>query len=315
MATLTDAQVNAVVDQKWDLKVLQARYGKATIMRNVLNKSELVADSGQIVHIPIKPRVTGGTVATDGGFTPEAVSLSDIQVNVNTWRYIAHTITDKQSKQAIVTLETELPSQFGEKLAEFGEIDLSDLFLQLTAGNDSGTPGIGLGSPGTGTQFLEDTALAAVAKIRQRQIPLEDLSWQLSPEAFYVRGWLSKERMTSAYATGEDKSLLTKGIYGFRQMILGIPAFESTLLNGSSAIDPDTYAAVHVASGINAPGTSCCALIHSESLAIAMQINNKLEKVRTTPALQLATVVVASSLYGTKVVRASHGVPIYISNS
>ncbi len=157
--------------------------------------------------------------------------------------------------------------------------------------------------------------MVAVNRMVQRQIPLEEMAWILSPESFYIKGWLTKERMTSAMHTGEEKSLLTKGINGYRQMILGIPAFISTLLNGSSAINVDTNAALHPASGVNAAGTTLCGLIHQESMAIAMQINNKKETVRTTSAQQLATLVVAQSLYGIKTVRSSHGVPLYIANS
>lgn len=310
MATLTDANVNAFFNQVWDIQVLQARYGKAVTMPRVLNRSELVSDSGTIVHIPIKPRLAGGTVGSDGGFTPEVITITDVQVNVNTWRYVALTITDKQSKQAVVTLETELPSQFGEKLAEFYDIALNNLLLSLSGGSDNLVAGQGLGTPGTGVTFLEDTALGALLLLRRRNIPPEEMSWLLSPECFYL-GWLTKERMTSAYATGEDKSLLTTN---FRQKILGIPAYESTLLNGSSATD-DTGVLLNGASGVNVTGTTACALVHKEALAIAMQINNKYEKVRTTPALQLATVIVANNLFGTQVVRATHGALMYIKNS
>ena len=147
MATLTDANVRAVFDQKWDLKFLQARYGRASIGKTVLNRSALVEESGEVVNISIKPRATGGTVGSDGGFTPEAISLTNVQVNVNTWRYVSHTITAKQSKQAIVTLETELPSQFGDRLQEFAEIDLANLFLGFSGYN--GTVGQGVGAPGS----------------------------------------------------------------------------------------------------------------------------------------------------------------------
>lgn len=311
MATLTDAGVLAVTDQKWDMKVLQARYGKATILKNVLNESAIVEESGVIVHIASKPRVTGGTVNTDGSFTAEAITLTDVQVNVNQWRYVSHIITDKQSKQAFVDLETELPSQFGEKLSEFDEIDLADQFLDLTGFN--GTAGVGIGTPGTGTDFEEDAALTAVKAARQRQIPLENMSWQLSVEAFY-QGWLKKERFTSVMHTGDAKSKFTTGIYGFKQEILGIPAFESTLLNGASTVNVDTGAVIHGASGINVSGTTACALIHKEALAIAVQINGKYKKADMLSAQTFGTIVAGHILYGLDINRASHGVVLYIRN-
>lgn len=310
MATQTDAGVLAVTPQVWDTSVLQGRYGTAVTMPRVLNRSALVSDYGQIIHIPIKPRFAGGTVGADGTFVPESGTITDVTITVDTWKHVSITITDKQSKQAIVTLETELPSQFGARLGEFSDIDLNNLFPNFTGGSETLVPGQGLGQPGIGVQFIEDTALSSVLLMRRRNIPTDDLSWLLSPECFYL-GWLTKERLTSAYATGEDKSLLTTN---YRQKILGIPAYESTLLNGSTATN-DLGVLLNPATGPNAPGTTLCALLHEESLGIAMQINNKYEKVRTTPALQLATVIINSNLYGVKTVRATHAVPLYIRNS
>lgn len=311
MATLTDANVRAVFDQKWDLKVLQSRYARASIGKTVLNKSALVEESGEIVNITIKPRAVGGTVGTDGGFTPESVSLTNVQVNVNTWRYVSYEITDKQAKQAIVTLETELPSQFGERLQEFAEIDLANLFLGFSGYN--GTVGQGIGAPGAGVDFGRDSALLAVQAMRRRQIPPEDMAWHLPPEAFY-QGWLKDEVQTNANTTGFNKSLIVSGIYGFKQMILGIPAYESTVLNGTSCVNIDTGATMNGASGINLAGTTAGALIHMEALAYAFQINAKKESVRSTPAGRLAQLIVANSLYGLNTVRANHGALIFIRN-
>lgn len=310
MATQTDAGVLAVTPQVWDTAVLQGRYGAAVTMPRVLNKSALVSDYGQIIHIPIKPRFAGGSVATDGTFVPESGTITDIQITVDQWKEVSIVITDKQAKQAIVTLETELPSQFGARLGEFSDIDLNNQFPNFTGGSETLVAGQGLGQPGTGIQFLEDTALSAVLLLRRRNIPMENMSWILSPECFYL-GWLTKERLTNANSTGEDKSLLTTN---FRQKILNIPAYESTLLNGSTSTN-DAGALLNGPTAPNLTGTTLCALLHKESLGIAMQINNKYEKVRTTPALQLGTLIVNSNLYGVKTVRATHAVPIYVRNS
>ena len=312
MATLTDAQTRPLFDQKWDLDVLQARYGEEILGKAVLNKSAMIEESGEVINITIKPRVSGGTVGTDGGFTAEQITLTNVQVNVNTWRYVAHTITDKQASQAIVNLKEELSKQFGTKLAEFSEIDLATLLLSLSGGNDGLVAGQGLGTPGSGgLTFLPDTVLAAIKQLRKRNIPLDDMTWVLSPECFYD-GWLSKDLTVAAYATGESKSLLTTGKPA-KMMIGGIPAYESTLLNGSSATD-DSGTLLNAASGVNQTGTTACALIHREALAIAKQINMKSKFADTTPALQLANVAVTHYLYGVRVVRASHGALIFVKN-
>lgn len=295
MSVSGDTQFAAVESQVWDTQVLQARYSKAAIMPHVLNRSTLVAESGQVVHIPIKPVFVGGTVGSDGTFTPEQVTLTDVQVNVNTWKQVSIEITDKAGKQAVVTLTTEMPSQFGEKLATFYDIDLANLYNSLT--------GIAVGSKGTPVQFDETAATAAVLGLRRNDIPLEDMSWILPPEAYYL-GWLLKERFTNAMTTGFDKSVIQTN---YRQPILGIPAYESTLLAGSVKNADAT---------ITAPaGGIAGMLIHEQAFAIAMQTNNKYEQVRGTPAGRLTTIIVAQNLYGVVVCRADHGCPIFIGRS
>lgn len=293
MSAFDNTAANVVIPEVWDTEVLQARYAKAAIMPRVLNKSQKVADYGDIVHIPIKPRFTGVTVGTDGSFTTEAPTLTEAQVAVDTWKAVAIEVPDKTSKQSIVTLETELPSQFGDRLAEFYDQALANLYGNLTGG----TP---VGTKAAPTAFIRDAALTSVLGLRANNIPLEDLSWVLPPHAFYL-GWLTQEITTAAYATGLPKSVLSTNARG---PILNIPAFESNNLAGST-LNPDAT----ITGGIAGM------LIHKESFAIAMQINNKYERTRMTPNKFLSTLVVAHNLFGVITVRADHGSVLYIKNS
>jgi len=310
MAVLTDAQVGVFFDERWDLEVNQALYGEAVSMPRILNKSSMVSGSGEIIHIQTKPRVSGGDVGADGGFTSEQTTFTEVQVNVNTWKYVSQEYTDKQSKQSIVSLEKEIPSQFGDRLAEFYDGDINDLILSAT-GFDGVTVGAGIGSPGSPVSFLEPNALAAVLALRRRSIKLQNLSWLLSPECYYL-GWLTKERMTNANTTGLPQSVLTTN---FRQSILNIPSYESGLLNGTSVMNDDTGLSLNPASGINTAGVTACGLVHRDFAAIAMQFNNKYEKARGTAAGRLATILLAHTLFGLVVNRARFAVPLYISNT
>lgn len=292
MSVSNDTQFAVVESQVWDPQVLQARYSKATIMPNVLNKSQLISDAGQLVRIPIKPRFVGGNVGSDGTFTPEQVILTDIQVNVNTWKQVSIEITDKAAKQAVQTLTTEMPSQFGERLAEFYDTDLANLYGSLT--------GTAVGSKGTPVSFDEPAALTAVLNLRRNNIPIEDLTWILPPEAWYL-GWLTKERMTNANTTGFPKSVLQTN---YRQPILSIPGYESNLLAGSV-----NNADATINNGI------ASLLLHKESMAIAMQTNNKYEQARGVAAGRLTTIIVAQNLYGTVIGRTDHGLVIYVSKT
>ena len=289
MSAMDNTNAAVVISQVWDTQVLQARYASAVIMPRVLNKSQLVADYGSIVHVPIKPRWTGQTVASDGTFNTESQTLTEAQIAVDTWKVVVASILDRASKQSIVTLETEIPSQFGERLAEFYDTDLAALFTSLT-GYASGITSIGTANDPV--QFTEPAALNSVLALRKNNIALEMMSWILPPEAFYL-GWLTKERMTNANTTGEGKSVLTTN---YRQKILNVPAYESTLLSNTGD------------QKISFAG----ALIHKEAIGIAMQINNRYEKVRQTGAGVLGTMCTCQNLYGVKAIRVDHGIPIYV---
>ena len=290
MAIISATNVAPLISEVWDAEVLQARYAEATILNRVLNKSELVADSGQIIHITVVPRFVGGTVGTDGAFTPETQTLTAINVNVNTWQYVSVDIPIQQSRQSVADLKKVLPAGFGKRLAERSDIALADLFTSFTGGN--------VGSAAGPEQFIEDAALGAVLQARKRDLPLNELSWFLSPECFYD-GWLTKERMTNANTTGMGKSAL---ISNWRGPILNISAYESNLLDGASGNQKTNQK------------YAICGLVHKEALAYAMQIQNKYYEASKVPAGFLGDIIVAASLYGTVIGRANHGIRIFIKN-
>ena len=81
MAQITATEADVLIPEIWDMEVLQARYAASVIMQRVLNKSALVKDKGDIIHIPIRPKLTAGTVSSVGAFTPVAATYTEIQVD------------------------------------------------------------------------------------------------------------------------------------------------------------------------------------------------------------------------------------------
>ena len=75
MAVYTNTVLNNItIDQKWDMDVMEYRYAEGVIFPKVLNKSQLVKESGLQVSIDVEPQITAATVGSEGAFTPSAAA-------------------------------------------------------------------------------------------------------------------------------------------------------------------------------------------------------------------------------------------------
>lgn len=286
MAQLTNTQLSATIDEVWDLDVLQARYAAAVIMPRVLNRSDLVKKSGDTIHIPVKKRLVVGTVASDGGFTPDAQTISQVDVSINTWKYVSNETLDQTEAQSYWSPESDFPKDAGAVLGEDYDGAIATLHTGLTSNV--------VGSEANPAPFDDSVMLAAMLKLADRNIPKNALSFILPPIAFYL-GLFKLDRFTDADKAGLPKNVLTTN---FRFPLLGVPAYETTLLKtpgGTTAIK-----------GF---------LLHKETFAIGMQLNNKFKRAEATAAAKFSTIVAMESLYGVVTVREDHGVVLNIRNS
>lgn len=284
MAALGNTELAATIDEVWDLTVLDARYAASVLMPRILNKSDKVARSGDIIHIPIKKRRVVGSVAAGGGFTPDAQTLTQVDVTVDTWKYVSDETTDQAEAQSYYDPESDFPKGAGAALAEDYDGAIAGLYTGLTSNI--------IGNTDTGSVFDDSMMLAGMLRLSDRNIPKNGLSFALPPIAFYG-GLFKLERFTNADITGFPKSVLTTN---FRFPLLGIPAYESTLLKTVTSITKGL-------------------LFHKEAFAIGMSINNVVKRAERTAGLVLSNVIVMSGLYGVKTVREDHACLINIKTT
>lgn len=288
MAALDNTSLAATIDEVWDHDVLDARYANAVIVGRVLNKSGLVEKSGDIIHIPIKKRRVIGTVAAGGGFTPDAQTLTQVDLTVNTWKYVSDETLDQAEAQSYYSPESDFPKGAGAVFGEDNDTALGALHGDITTNV--------VGTEANPVTFDDTPLLAAVQKLADTNIAkpgmFDSLSWILPPIAYYG-GLFKLDRFTDADKAGLPKSVLTTG---FRSPILGIPGYESTLL---TTVGSATKAF----------------LLHKETFAIGFSIKNKTKRADRTAGLVLSSVIVMQSLYGVKTVRENHAVKINIKNS
>ena len=290
MAILSTTNAAAVIPEVWSAEVLAARYAGAVISPRVLNRTDLVAKKGDIMHIPVMPRFAGGTVDSDGNFTPEAQTITDVTITIDRWFEVSGDIPDQVDAQAMIDLKSAIAKGFGARLAEDSDTQLANLSDNLT--------GTAIGSSTDPVQFVDDAILAALLNLARNNIPKAGLSWILPPEAYYL-GIFTKDRWTDADKTGFPKSVVTTG---FRYPIFDVPAYESTLTQNRGPVGAEAS----VKGGM---------LIHKEALGVGFQKNNSYEEARAVSAGRLATIFVAHSLYGTGTVRADHGLEVFIKTT
>lgn len=276
------------IDRKWDMDLLEARYAASVVLPRVLNKSEKVSKSGEIISIQIKPKYTSQIVAAGGGFTPVNTPPTQANITVGTWRAVPVEIDKQAEAQSFWDPTTSFGTDAGKVLATDIDTDL----LALHSGLDELTPVNEEGSPSGFDDQTARTALLRIvdANIANEQTGFEDLSFILAPVAWY-QGWLSKTELTAAYATGLPKSLQTTGA---KTPILGVPAFMSTVV-------------------ATVGSARKCVLIHRQAWGCAMQRDHEFKVADRTAANVLGKVAVVDSLYGVATIRADHGVVINVA--
>ena len=287
MASLSTTELNATIDEKWDMEVLEARYNNAVIMPRVMNKSGLVSKNGDIIHMTVGVKLSTGTVGANGAFTPTAITPTSVPITVDTNKYVSLEIEDAAQAQSFYDpTNGEFPKFAGKALAEDYDGDLANLWSEITSSI--------IGDNATGDTFDDTLARAAMLKVRNLNVPLTELSFILPPVAIY-NGIMAQPQFTDASKIGMPKSVLTTN---YRFPLLGVPVYESTLLKTPAG------------------GTSIKSfLLHKEAFAIAMSINNKYKKAERTSALVLSNVVVMNSFYGVKTIRQNHACVINVKNT
>lgn len=285
MAVLDNTSLNASIDEAWDLVVEEGRYAESTIMPRIMNKSELVAKSGDIVNLTYEPTLTVGSVTgATGAFTPQAFTLTNVPVACDQWVQCAIEVLSKADFQSFYSPDSTFPNRAAKAMGEQFDTHLGSLYASFTSNN------VGTSSdPGT---FDDIAMLSAMLKLEDKKVPKNELSFILPPIALY-KGILTKPEFRDADKTGLPKSVLTTN---FRYSLLGVPVYVTPLL---PTVD------------ISRVGY----LLHKSAMAIAMNKKNDFRRAEATAAGKFSLIVAMQSLYGVKVFREDHGCAIYIRNS
>src|SRR3990167_7453548 len=221
MSVFSTTELDATIDEKWDMEVDDARYAEGQMLPLVLNRSVVVAKSGDKVNMTYKSKLTSVNVtAGTGAFTSQNYTPTTVQLTMDQWKAVPIETVGNAEAFSFWKPESDFPKDAAKTLNEDYDNSLFDLDASLDAGNvvnDVDSP----------TTFTDIEANAAILKLENLNIPQTSMFWALPPVAFR-KGICTKPQFTDANTTGLPKSVL---LTGYKMKIMGIPAYYSTLIN------------------------------------------------------------------------------------
>ena len=273
MAQIAATEANAAIVERWRTVALKALFAKMVAKNRITNVTEDIQEMGDILHVKINPKPTVGDItAASGAFTAEAVTITNVDLTINKWKYVAHDVVDIADIQSDIDLYNNFSQAFVPALGEQIETDIFAL-------HSSATTNTAIGDAVAGDAFGDGVILPAQLTLDDLDIPEEDRSWLLPPVA--INQLLKDSKFVDAHRTGMPKGAMTTGIMAD---IYGTPAYKSTKVATSGGVRKALY-------------------LHRNGLMVGIQRNIKIEKFART---QFSTPFAASVLYGTAILRNNH---------
>lgn len=286
MASYSNTELNASIDEVWDRKAEDARYANGVFLNRIENKSALVKASGDKINFTIKARYTVGNIGANGAFVPQTTTPTSVQLTVDQNKQVSIEVEDISKAQSFWDPDSDFPTDAGKAFAEHYDTVIASqysAFSSLTAVGNVESP----------AAFGKNQMKTALLRLADANIPKENLSFLLPPIAFY-NGLLDEVQFTAADQSGQPKNVLTTG---YQFTLLGVPFYLSTVIATAGSTNQSRV-------GL---------LLHKSAMAIAFQRNNTIKRADRTAALVDSYVTLIKSLYGIKVIRADHGVQINIA--
>lgn len=306
MAVVTDpftySDLAATIPEVWAPIINEQFFAKTVLANFVTDLSSLMEEGGDIVHVPgvYTNSFTPGTQSTQGAeVTTESVAMDDNTLTVNTHRYIAIIIGDKDMKQIAskYNISKIWADKMGATLADLLEDSLAGLWSSIS------------------TNAIGDTAtVVSDAEIRRSVNALDSTNYPLDELAFFFHPyvyWNQLHAITKYYQqysvglVNQPGPVVTGNFNGntsmarsLRGVLYGIPV----------------YATSNIVAGLQ---TYRNLLLHKSAFAFACQTNGG-NQVRIQMEYQLrnlGTLSVADIIYGVAVIREPGAVLINASSA
>ena len=147
MNETTNTELDFIVPEIWQPRLLKAVYDSGKVVGRVDNVSGEIAAKGDILHLPNMPTITVNSVGAAGSVTNQTITPTEAQLTVDTWVESTMTLVDKASKQSNGNIVEDFYTGAGAALRQKMDIDLlalattSNFSAQTAQGDGTGPLG------------------------------------------------------------------------------------------------------------------------------------------------------------------------------
>lgn len=253
-----------------------------SIMRGLVKTYNLAPGQGKSIVVPVYPLQTAAALTEGDEISNTAVSTNGATLTVSTVA-LRTLVTDLARTSAASNVVADVGRLFGEAIARKMDSDLTALFSSFTTNT--------VGS--TSTTATAAMVFQAVAKLKARGIPSQDIFCVLHPEIAYDL----KANITNTFANPNAGDLQNEAMrMGFVGMLAGVPVYETSNIANAGAA-----------------GDYIGGVFHRDALGLAMVGDINIETQRR--ASYLGDDIVASAHYGVGVLQETYGVAVAADSS
>jgi hypothetical protein len=279
---ITTAVAAVFIPEVWSREIKRARENKLYMADLVKRFDADVSQRGDVVHIPNLSNLAATYKVANTDVAQSATTETENTITINKHGVIRVDIENITAKQADYNLRREYVEKMGYGLGLLVDDDLMALYsgLSQTVGSTASNVGI-----------AKSYVLGAIQKLDAANVPLEDRHWVV--EAYGKNDLYNIDDFIRYDSTGKGNR-------------------DNTIVNGKLG---ELYGVqVHFTQNVPTSGSIIYSMLfHREAFALAMQQNVKVET--DYEAKRLATVVVASNLYGVAEYRDDHAVLLTYGNA
>jgi len=229
LANVTVTTAAAHIDEVWSPELNRAVQYDIVISALFDDKSALVAEHGDTIHLPSRHNLTAAAKAPSTALTPQAITEPDQTFTVpmtNGHRAIAQQIEDIAEIQSRYDIRSETTLAGAYALARQMDVDAASLFAGLT-----NTVGV------AGSELADDNLLAGRTVLRNSAAPRP---WFIVVSPATYSGFLKLEKFTNQLYVGQDTA--TTAVEEAKiGRIYGADVYESQLLSGTAPNSVGAY--------------------------------------------------------------------------
>lgn len=220
MAEITTTTASAFLGEDWTRETIDAAEHEMVLAATVRTIGSQETRGNRTLHIPHVSNLTANTKTQGTDVTYEAITQTNQDITINTWRYVAMEVNSMVEVQSRYDLLQEYAGKLGYALQRGVETDLAGLPDNLST------------SHGTfGVEFTEDDFNYVVTLLDDAAVPMEGRVWWASPA--FVANMRKIDKFTSKdFVSGTNAKAVENATMG---QLFGGRVVQSALLESPAA--------------------------------------------------------------------------------